>query len=46
MSNSKLLKVSTYARQNNVSVQTIYDKIKDGKLKVVIIDGVKFIRVE
>lgn len=46
MNKEKLVKVSTYARQQNVSVQTIYNKIEKGELKCVIIDGVKFIKIE
>lgn len=39
----KLIRVSTYAKQEDISVQTVYDRIKDGKLKVVIIDGIKYV---
>lgn len=39
----KLIRVSTYAKQENISVQTVYDRIKDGKLKAIIIDGIKYI---
>lgn len=46
MNKENLVKVSTYARQHNVSVQTIYNKIERGELKVQIIDGVKFIKLE
>ena len=39
----KLIRVSTYAKQEDVSVQTVYDRIKDGKLKAIVIDGIKYI---
>lgn len=39
----KLIRVSTYAKQEDISVQTVYDRIKDGKLKAIIIDGIKYI---
>lgn len=41
-----LVKVSTYAKENNISVQTVYNWVKEGKLKSVVIDGVKFIEVD
>lgn len=40
---SKLVKVSTYAKEKGVSVQQVYNWIKDKKEKVRSIDGVKFI---
>lgn len=39
----KLIRVSTYAKQEDISVQTVYDRIKDGKLKAIIIDGIKYV---
>lgn len=39
----KLIRVSTYAKQEDISVQTVYDRIKDGKLKAIVIDGIKYI---
>jgi hypothetical protein len=42
----KLIRVSTYAKQENISVQTVYDRIKDGKLKAIIIDGIKYIETK
>jgi hypothetical protein len=40
----QLIRVSTYAKQEDISVQTVYDRIKDGKLKAIIIDGIKYIK--
>ena len=40
-----LVKVSTYARMHNISVQTVYNKIQEGKLESVKIDGVVFIKI-
>ena len=37
------IKISTYAKQKNVSTTAVYKWIKQGKVKVKIIDGVKFI---
>lgn len=42
----KLIRVSTYAKQENISVQTVYDRIKDGKLKAIIIDCIKYIETK
>lgn len=42
----ELIRISTYARQQNVSVQTIYNRIERGELECVIIDGVKFVKVK
>lgn len=42
----KLIRVSTYAKQEDISVQTVYDRIKDGKLKAIIIDGIKYIETK
>lgn len=41
----KLIKVSTYARMKGVSVLTVYQWIKIGKIQCTEIDGVKFIKV-
>lgn len=41
-----LKKVSTYAREQGVSVQTIYKRIEKGDLICVEIDNVKFIKVK
>lgn len=38
-----LIKVSTYAKMKNVSVQTVYKWAKSGKIKTAEIDGVLFI---
>jgi hypothetical protein len=38
-----LIRVSTYAKQLNKSVQWIYTLEKTGKIAIVIIDGVKFV---
>lgn len=43
MDSEKLVKVSTYARENGISVQSAYDRIRDGKVKSVKIDSVIFI---
>lgn len=40
-----LKRVSTYAKEQNVSVQTIYKRIEKGELQCVIIDNVKFVKV-
>lgn len=42
--NEGLKKISTYAREKNVTVQTVYNWITNGKVKFVEIDGVKFIK--
>lgn len=40
---SKLMTVSNYAKNCKVDRQTVYYWIKTGKVKEVVIDGVKFI---
>ena len=45
MEKSKLIKVSTYARQEGISVPAVYKRIKAGSVECVEIDGVKFINV-
>ena len=40
-----LVKVSTYATNNRKSTTWVYDQIKDKKVQLVIIDGVKFIKL-
>lgn len=40
-----LVKVSTYAVKNKKSTTWVYDQIKDNKIKLVVIDGVKFIKI-
>ena len=42
---SKLIKVSTYARQEGISVPAVYKRINAGNVECVEIDGVKFIKV-
>lgn len=42
---TKLIKVSNYAKREGVERGTIYARIKAGELKVVDIDGVKFIEI-
>lgn len=42
--NRELIKVSTYARMHNISVQAVYKKIKKGELCVIKIDGINFIK--
>ena len=46
MEKSKLIKVSTYARQECISVPAVYKRIKVGSVECVEIDGVKFIKVK
>lgn len=40
---TKLKKISTYAKDNGITPQRVYQLIVEGKIKVVHIDGVKFI---
>lgn len=40
-----LVKVSTYATNNRKSTTWVYDQIKEKKVQLVIIDGVKFIKI-
>lgn len=42
---TKLKKVSTYAKEIDKSVQWIYQLARDGKIKIIEIDGVKFVQV-
>lgn len=44
MEKSKLIKVSTYARQEGISVPAVYKRINAGNVECVEIDGVKFIK--
>lgn len=46
MEKSKLIKVSTYASQQGISVAAVYKRINNGKIECVEIDGVKFIKVK
>ena len=46
MEKSKLIKVSTYARQEGISVPAVYKRINAGSVECVEIDGVKFINVK
>jgi hypothetical protein len=39
-----LVKVSTYANNKKKSTTWVYDQIKENKVQLVIIDGVKFIK--
>lgn len=41
-----LVKISTYARNNGVSIATVNARIKAGKIEAVKIDGVTFIIVK
>ena len=45
MEKSKLIKVSTYARLEGISVPAVYKRINAGRVECVEIDGVKFIKV-
>jgi len=40
-----LLKVSTYARQQNKSTTWVYDQAKAKLINIVEIDGVKFVKI-
>lgn len=46
MEKTKLIKVSTYARQEGISVPAVYKRINAGSVECVEIDGVKFINVD
>tara|TARA_R110000803_G_C11824551_1_gene302433 strand:- start:454 stop:591 length:138 start_codon:yes stop_codon:yes gene_type:complete len=39
-----LVRVSTYAKEQNVSVTWIYKQAKNNEIKIVEIDGVKFVK--
>ena len=43
---SELVKVSTYAKEKGISVQSVYKQIEKGQLECVKLDGVTFIRKE
>lgn len=45
MEKTKLIKVSTYASQQCISVTAVYKRINAGSVECVEIDGVKFINV-
>ena len=45
MEKTKLIKVSTYARLEGISVPAVYKRINAGSVECVEIDGVKFINV-
>lgn len=45
MEKSKLIRVSTYAKQQGISVTAVYKRINAGSVECVEIDGVKFIKV-
>ena len=46
MEKSKLIKVSTYASQQGISVTAVYKRINAGSVECVKIDGVKFIKAK
>ena len=46
MEKSKLIKVSTYATMEGISVTAVYKRINAGSVECVEIDGVKFIKVK
>lgn len=46
LSKVKLIKISSYARIKDVSVAAVYKWEKAGKIEVIEIDGVKFVKVE
>ena len=41
----KLIKVSTYAKQNDKSISWAYKQINKGKVKVKVIDKVTFVKI-
>lgn len=43
---TELKRVSTYAKEKNISVQTVYNQINSGILNSVKIDGVTFVEIE
>lgn len=45
MKTNKLIRVKTYADNNGKSLAWAYKQIKNGKVKYVIIDGIKFIQL-
>ena len=45
MTKLNLIKVSTYARLEGISVPAVYKRINAGSVECVEIDGVKFIKV-
>ena len=45
MEKSNLIRVSTYARLEGISVPAVYKRINAGSVECVEIDGVKFINV-
>lgn len=40
-----LVKISTYAKNNNKSTTWIYQQAKEGKIKLLVIDKVKFVKL-
>ena len=46
MNVEKLVKISTYAKMINKSVIWVYKLADDNKIKLVVIDGVKFIQID
>ena len=42
---TKLVKVSNYADSKGVTRQAIYEQVKRGDVKIVEIDGVKFVNI-
>jgi predicted site-specific integrase-resolvase len=42
---TKLITVRKYAQNYNVSVQAVYNWGKSGKIKIKVIDGVKFVQL-
>jgi nicotinamide mononucleotide adenylyltransferase len=42
---TKLKKISSYAKMINKSVQWVYNLEKENKIKIVEIDGVKFVEL-
>ena len=42
---TKLLKVSNYAKLKGYTPQRIYQLAKEGSIKIVEIDGVKFVKI-
>lgn len=46
MENENLLRISTYAQQEGISVPAVHKRIRAGKIECVVIDDVKFIKTK
>lgn len=45
MADKNLVRISTYALREGITPPAVYKRIEAGKLECVIIDGVKFIKL-